>query len=197
MAATNDRDRFNHAVLLDRDGVINVEIGDYTTTRDQWEWATGALEGLKLLTEAGFRCIVITNQACIAKGRQTEENLAELHAWMREQVIAAGGIIAAVYHCPHQTSDGCGCRKPMPGMILEAAAEHRFILPETFFIGDTARDMEAARRAGTRTILIKNDRNAYPPPGNPGPVDFTAADLQEAAHIVIDETRMRYGLNSG
>ena len=90
-------------VFLDRDGVINVERGDYTTTIEQWDWAPGALDGLRMLTEAGFGVIVITNQACISKGIQTEEGLAVLHGFMLEGIREAGGDILRVYHCPHYT----------------------------------------------------------------------------------------------
>ncbi|MFC1485610.1 D-glycero-alpha-D-manno-heptose-1,7-bisphosphate 7-phosphatase [Candidatus Latescibacterota bacterium] len=179
---------YHQYVLLDRDGVINIERGDYTTTREEWEWAPGALEGLKFLKEAGFGAIVITNQACIAKGLQTEERLADLHRFMRERVADAGGEIVAVYHCPHQTSDRCQCRKPEPGLLLKAAVDYQFNLPETFYIGDTSRDTEAARRAGARNILIEGDWNIHPDPGIPVQADFHAASLTEATLIVITET---------
>jgi D-glycero-D-manno-heptose 1,7-bisphosphate phosphatase len=174
---------YERYVFLDRDGVINVERGDYTVSRDEWEWAPGALEGLKYLREHGIGAIVITNQACIAKGTQTDEGLAELHEYMRSEIASHGGDLTAVYHCPHQTSDGCRCRKPEPGMVLQAGEDYRIDLSSAFFIGDTARDMETARRAGTKSILLMNDWNAYPT-GDTGPVDYTAKSLLEAAKIV-------------
>ncbi len=167
-------------VFLDRDGVINVERGDYTTTIDQWEWAPGALEGLKLLTVAGFGIIVITNQSCIAKGFQTEEGLAKLHDFMVNHIRKAGGDILKIYHCHHRETDNCNCRKPEPGMLLEAAEEFGINLAETFFIGDAECDIDAGRRAGTRTILLENsdiDRNIR--------ADFRAENLLDAARTVI------------
>lgn len=180
---------FRRFVFLDRDGVINVERGDYTTTIGQWQWAANAFEGLRLLAESGFGVIVITNQACIAKGIQTEEGLAKLHGFMTRAIREHGGDILRVYHCPHQTSDGCACRKPAPGMILQAAAEYRIDLPETFFIGDSLRDMEAGRRAGTRTILIDTGPGADSSRTQFSPGDFRANDLLDAARIVIRETK--------
>ena len=176
-------------VFLDRDGVINVERGDYTVSIDEWRWAKGAREGIKMLTDAGFGVIIITNQACIAKGRQTEEGLAMLHAFMLDGIREAGSDILRIYHCPHQTPDNCSCRKPEPGMLFQAAADYGISLEATFFIGDTARDMETARRAGAKKILIVNDTNAYQPVEDVE-TDFRAADLTEAASIVIRETTL-------
>ncbi len=178
------RQRF---VFLDRDGVINVERGDYTVSFEEWIWAPGSREGIRKLTEAGFGVIIITNQACIAKGRQTEEGLALLHSFMLDGIREAGGDILRIYHCPHQTPDNCSCRKPEPGMLLKAAEDYDISFEHTFFIGDTARDMETARRAGARTILIVNDVNAYQPVENVD-ADFRASDLLDAASIVIRET---------
>lgn len=178
-----------HFVFLDRDGVINVERGDYTTTIGQWQWAAHALEGLRLLKESGFNVIVITNQACIARGLQTEEGLAELHDFMVRTIREHGGDILRVYHCPHQTSDGCSCRKPAPGMILRAAMDYPIHLAETFFIGDSLRDMEAGRRAGSRTILIDTGPGADSSRTQFERGEFRADDLLDAAGIVIRETK--------
>jgi histidinol-phosphate phosphatase family protein len=178
----------SHFVFLDRDGVINVERGDYTTTIEQWQWAPGVFEGIKLLTEAGFRIIVITNQACIAKGLQSEEGLAKLHDFMLREIRKRGGDILRVYHCPHQTGDDCSCRKPAPGMILQAAEDYRIDLGKTFMIGDSLRDMEAGRRAGTRTIHIDTGMGADSPGTQFDGGDFRADDLLDAARIVMRET---------
>jgi len=176
-------------VFLDRDGVINVDIGDYTTTIEEWKWAAGALEGIRMLTEAGFGIIVITNQACIAKGLQTEYGLAVLHDFMLNHIHRAGGDILRIYHCPHQTSDGCSCRKPEPGMLLTAIKDYSIIPAKTFFIGDAPRDIEAGKRAGTRTILINTDETAVSPDTGIQ-ADFYAGNLLDAARIVIRETQL-------
>jgi D-glycero-D-manno-heptose 1,7-bisphosphate phosphatase len=178
-------------VFLDRDGVINVERGDYTTTVDQWEWAPGAFEGLRLFRGKGFGVIVITNQACIAKGIQTEDGLASLHDFMTRRVRAEGGDILGVYHCPHQTSDGCMCRKPLPGMFFQAAEDFGIDLAHTFMIGDSLRDMEAGRRAGTRTILIDSGPGSDSSRTQFAPGEFRANDLIDAARIVIRETEIK------
>ncbi|MDP2983795.1 MAG: HAD family hydrolase [Candidatus Latescibacter sp.] len=175
-------------VFLDRDGVINAERGNYTTTIEQWEWADGALEGLKMLAGAGYGIIVITNQACIAKGLQTEEGLAKLHNFMIRRIREYGGDILRIYHCPHETPDGCSCRKPAPGMILQAAEDLHIPLTETFFIGDSLRDMEAGRRAGVRTILIDTGLSSDSPRTQFAPGEFRANNLVDAVRIVFRET---------
>jgi D-glycero-D-manno-heptose 1,7-bisphosphate phosphatase len=175
-------------VFLDRDGVINVERGDYTTTIEQWEWAEGAFEGLRMLADEGYGVIVITNQACIAKGRQTEEGLAKLHDFMIRRIREFGGDILRIYHCPHQTSDGCSCRKPSPEMIFQAAKDFHIPLPETFFIGDSLRDMETGRRAGVRTILIDTGLGSDSPGTKFVTGEFRADNLVDAVKIVFRET---------
>ena len=178
-------------VFLDRDGVINRERGDFTITIDQWEWAPYALEGIKLLTDAGFNIIVITNQSCIARGLQTEEGLAVLHDYMIENVRKAGGNILKIYHCPHVNEDNCRCRKPEPGMLLRAAEDFCINLSGTFFIVDSPRDIEAGRRAGTRTICVDSIKNTElqmkDVPSTVQP-DFIAHNLLDAARIVIRES---------
>ncbi|MBT4484704.1 MAG: HAD family hydrolase [Candidatus Latescibacteria bacterium] len=183
MQETNSTRRF---VFLDRDGVINVERGVYTTTIDQWQWIPGALEGIKRLADAGFSIIVITNQACIAKGIQTEEGLAILHEFMLDHIRKIGGDILRIYHCPHRDSDNCNCRKPKPGMLLGAAEDFGINLAETFLIGDSGRDIEAGRNAGTRTILVDGYRADADNTLNE-PADFRADNLLEATEIVIRE----------
>ncbi|MFC1608441.1 D-glycero-alpha-D-manno-heptose-1,7-bisphosphate 7-phosphatase, partial [Candidatus Latescibacterota bacterium] len=177
-------------IFLDRDGVINVERGEYTTTIDQWEWADGVFEGIRQLTDSGFGIIVITNQACIAKGIQTENGLATLHTFMHEGIKREGGHILDVFHCPHTTLDACSCRKPKPGMILQAAGKYPITLSETFMIGDSLRDMEAGRCAGTRTILIDSGPGADSIRTQFEPGDFRADNLLEATKIVIRESRI-------
>lgn len=177
-------------VFLDRDGVINVERGNFTTTIEEWEWTAGAFEGLRLLTEAGFGIIVVTNQSCIARGIQTEKGLAVLHRFMVNEAAERGGHIIAVYHCPHTDDDNCSCRKPKPGMLIQAADDYGIDLKMTFFIGDTRRDMEAGKAAGVRTLLIEGTKALKDAKFSHTDTiaDYRAHGLVEAARIVIDET---------
>lgn len=178
MHSGTERKRF---VFLDRDGVINVERGDYTTNEEEWEWANGALEGIKLLTENQFDIIIITNQSCIGKGIQTEDGLEKLHAFMLRRIKKTGGKITDIYYCPHTDADHCTCRKPLPGMILDAAREHGIKLESTFFVGDSPRDISAGKNAGTRTVAIADN------PISEGE-EAIFKNLLEAARFIINET---------
>jgi D-glycero-D-manno-heptose 1,7-bisphosphate phosphatase len=142
-------------VFLDRDGTINAKApeGDYVKSWEEFEFLPGAVEAVRALRDAGLRVVIVTNQRGIALGRMTEDDLAEIHSRMLEQL----GPVDAVYHCPHDEGE-CDCRKPLPGMLLRAAEEVPGVdLARSVTIGDSESDMEAGRAAGTRTLLIGRD----------------------------------------
>ncbi|MEA2428003.1 MAG: D-glycero-D-manno-heptose 1,7-bisphosphate phosphatase [Thermoleophilaceae bacterium] len=142
-------------VFLDRDGTINVKApeGDYVKSWEEFELLPGAVEAVRALRDAGLRVVIVTNQRGIALGRMTEDDLAEIHSRMLEQL----GPVDAVYHCPHDEGE-CDCRKPLPGMLVRAAEEVPGVdLARSVTIGDSESDMEAGRAAGTRTLLIGRD----------------------------------------
>ncbi len=138
------------AVLVDRDGVLNrrAPLGDYVKSWAEWEWLPGAVTALASLHRAGYRVMIVSNQAGIARGLVTPAALDNIHSRMRSDVEAAGGQIDAIYTCPHHWDDGCACRKPRPGMLFQAQREFNLDLTRTFFLGDDARDAEAAEAAG-------------------------------------------------
>jgi len=143
-------------VFLDRDGTLNVKApeGDYVTSWDRFAFLPGAREAVRLLSEHGVRIIVVTNQRGIALGRMSEEDLETIHRRMLAALAAAGGEVSGIYHCPHE--DGtCDCRKPEVGMFLQAQQD----FPEIRFersavVGDSPRDMVAARRIGATLVLL-------------------------------------------
>jgi len=138
------------AVILDRDGVLNRKASRarYVRTWDEWEWLPGAREALSILAEAGYRVVLVTNQAGIARGAMTENDLADIHEHMKADAAEAGGRIDAIYHCPHGWDEGCECRKPRPGMLFQAQRGLNLDLSRTWFIGDDERDAQAADAAG-------------------------------------------------
>lgn len=142
-------------LLLDRDGVLNLDRPDYVRTPEQLILQPGAPEALALLTQAGLTLLVITNQACVGKGLVSPATLTAIHAKLQEAVAAAGGRIAAIYHCPHRDEDRCGCRKPQPGLILAAQREWGFDPAVTWLLGDSRRDLLAAQAAGCRAALVR------------------------------------------
>jgi histidinol-phosphate phosphatase family protein len=147
-------------VILDRDGVLNRRMpkAQYVRDRHDWAWLPGVLEALRRLKQAGWRTVVVTNQAGIARGVMTENQLAEVHARMRAEAAAAGGEIHAIYYCPHGWDDDCDCRKPKPGMLFQAQRDLRLDLSRTPFLGDDERDGQAAAAAGCPFVMI-NDGN--------------------------------------
>jgi D-glycero-D-manno-heptose 1,7-bisphosphate phosphatase len=146
-------------VLLDRDGVLNRKPprAHYVTRPEEWEWLPGALDGLRRLAAAGFRTIVVSNQAGIGRGAMTARDLDDVHEHMLRDVRGAGGHIDAIYHCPHDWDEGCDCRKPAPGMLFRAQREHDLDLTRVTFVGDDERDAEAADAAGCRSVLVTQE----------------------------------------
>jgi D-glycero-D-manno-heptose 1,7-bisphosphate phosphatase len=171
------------AVFLDRDGVINRKApeGDYVTSWAEFEFLPGALEGLRLLAEAGPPVVVATNQRGIARGRMSEADLADIHDRMGAAVAEAGGRIDAIYHCPHE--GGCDCRKPGTGLFTRAADDLGVELAAAAVIGDRASDMEAAAAIGALRVLV----GAHPEPMPP--VDLVAEDLAAAARLLAGQDR--------
>ena len=138
------------AIILDRDGVLNVRAprAEYVTRPEDFVWLPGALEALRLLCMAGFRVAVVSNQAGVGRGAMTQADLDRVTALMCAQAEAAGGRIDAFYACPHDWEAGCLCRKPAPGMLFEAQRDLSLDLTRTVFVGDDDRDGQAAEAAG-------------------------------------------------
>jgi len=144
-------------VLLDRDGVINQRIvGGYVTSWENFVFLPGALEGLRLLTTKNYQVIVVSNQAGVGKGLMSAEDLAGITGRFVQEVEARGGRIRSVYYCTHRAEENCTCRKPRPGLLLKAQAEHHFNFEDTFLIGDSESDLLAAQAVGCPAIMVSN-----------------------------------------
>lgn len=146
------------AVLLDRDGTINVEKKHVYRIED-WEWIDGAQDAIKQLNQAGFKVIVISNQSGIARGMYRAEDVDRLHAFAAAELTRNGAVIDAFLYCPHHPEFGdkrpCGCRKPEPGLLLQAATTYGIDLSRSWMIGDKMSDVQAGKKAGTSTILVR------------------------------------------
>lgn len=154
------------AVFLDRDGTLNVEV-DYLADPARFELLPGAAEGLARLAAAGFALVVVTNQSGVARGLLDEDVLARIHDRMGAELAARGVTLDLVLHCPHHPTEGsgahradCSCRKPRPGMLLEAAGRLGLDLDASWCIGDSLRDLEAAAAVGARGILVRTGKGA-------------------------------------
>lgn len=145
-------------VILDRDGVLNKRPpkARYVRSWDEFEWLPGAKKALRLLREAGYRVILVSNQAGIGRGEMTDKDLLQIHERMKTETLQAGGQIEAIYYCPHGWDDGCDCRKPKPGLLFQAQRDLNLDLSRTPFIGDDERDAEAADAADCPSILVSD-----------------------------------------
>jgi len=148
-------------IFLDRDGVINEKPpkADYVKNWNEFEFLPGAIEALKILTQNGYEIYIISNQAGIARGIMTEDDLKEIHEKMKKELDNIGAKVSGIYYCPHGWDDGCECRKPKPGMFFQAAREHHIDLTKAVFIGDDERDIQAGNSAGCKTILVTPEKN--------------------------------------
>ncbi len=146
-------------VILDRDGVLNHKPPRATYVKEwkEFHWISGSIEALVLLREAGFRFIVATNQAGIARGILTQGELRCIHEHMQFELKQAGIEIDKIYVCPHGWDEGCFCRKPNPGMLFEAQRDFCLDLTKTFFVGDDERDLAAGQAAGCRSFLVSEE----------------------------------------
>ncbi|MBF0448889.1 MAG: D-glycero-beta-D-manno-heptose 1,7-bisphosphate 7-phosphatase [Magnetococcales bacterium] len=144
----------NKVILLDRDGVLNRDRSNYVRTPQQLQILPGVPAAVSRLTQAGYRVLIITNQACVGKGLLSSFGLEKIHEKLRREVSEVGGRIDGIYHCPHTDEFNCDCRKPKPGLILKARKEWGFLPEQTWFVGDTTRDMAAARAAGCLGALV-------------------------------------------
>ena len=141
-------------IILDRDGVINHDSPSFIKSLAEWQPIDGSLEAIARLSRAGWRVIVCTNQSGVARGLVAPRDLEVIHRQMQVRVEQLGGRIDGIYHCPHGPSDHCDCRKPAPGLLLQAAADFGFDLAGIPVVGDAPRDLEAARRVDARPILV-------------------------------------------
>lgn len=151
--------RQKKAVFLDRDGTLNVRPPKacYVERPEEFIWLDGAVEAVRLLNEGGYLTILISNQPGIARGNLTEEALQDIHDKMNLDLQNAGAHIDKIYYCPHNWDEGCGCRKPRPGMLYQAQKEFSLNLRNTYLIGDDERDIEAGEKAGCRNLLVDED----------------------------------------
>ena len=185
----------HRAVFLDRDGTICEEVG-YMDSIEQMKLISRSGEAVRLLNQQGFKVVVITNQAGVARGFFPESRLEELHAEMGRQLKAEGARVDAIYYCPHHPTEGtppylqeCDCRKPATGLLHRAAADLNLNLSSSYMIGDHFSDVECGQRVGAKTVLLLTGHGQ-------GALEkkatwtkapsYIAADLYEAVQWVLE-----------
>jgi D-glycero-D-manno-heptose 1,7-bisphosphate phosphatase len=182
--------RYYRAVFLDRDGTINVDT-HFPHQAELLEFIPAARRGMRVLAELPLDIVVASNQAGIALGIFTQEEMSRFNATLRSRVEAAGGRIDAFYFCPHLElqhlppgTPPCECSKPAPGMLLEAARDYELDLSQCFFVGDKTSDIAAGKAVGCTTILVKTGKAGKEEGGPLAVPDYVAEDLYEASLIV-------------
>jgi len=190
----------NIAVFLDRDGTINEEVG-YLDSLDKFKIIPSAYEAIRLINESGMKAVVISNQAGVARGFFTEDFVKITHEHLQTALCQEGAYIDNFYHCPHHPTEGiepyrqdCNCRKPAPGMLLRAAEDLNIDLTRSYLVGDRFRDMEAAKKAGVKGVLVKTgygqellqDDGPDKETAESKP-DYIAADILEAVKWILKD----------
>jgi len=145
-------------VILDRDGVINVDSDAYIKSADEWIPIPGSLEAIARLNQAGYRIAVATNQSGIGRGLFDMAALNAMHTKMHRLAAAVGGRIDAVFFCPHTAQDHCDCRKPKPGMLKMIVERFEVDPEETAVVGDSLRDLQAGAELGFPTHLVRTGK---------------------------------------
>jgi len=173
--------------LIDRDGTIIAE-KNYLSDPAEVELLPGGAAGLRRLAEAGWKLIVVSNQAGVGRGYFTEADVEKVNARMVELLAAEGVKLDGLYYCPHAPSDNCSCRKPLPGMALRAAREHGFDPKDAVMIGDKPCDVELGRAVGSKTVFVLSGHGSEYAEADLGSPDLVAEDLGEAAGMLLDST---------
>lgn len=166
MAVPNDDSRrpntgaADKLIVLDRDGVINRDSDAFVKSPDEWIPIDGSIDAIARLSRAGWTVAVASNQSGIARGLFDRAALDAMHAKLARLVEQAEGRVDEIVVCPHGPGDGCDCRKPAPGLLFELARHYGRTLEGVPVVGDSLRDLEAARAAGARPILVRTGNGA-------------------------------------
>lgn len=177
------------AVFLDRDGTINKYVG-FLRDIDEFELLPGVGEAIKAMNEMGYLVIVVSNQPVIARGEVSEEELSEIHNKMETLLGEKGAYVDAIYYCPHHPDKGytgeraelkidCSCRKPKPGMLLQAAKEFNVDLSQSWMAGDSEVDVIAGKRAGCKTVYLNREKKDF---GQ----EYTFGSLKEFQNFLVE-----------
>lgn len=169
------------AIFLDRDGTINVNGNGYIHKKEDFIYTDKAIAALQKLSKSDYKIIIITNQSGVGRGYFTKEDVENLHKLMIEQLDKKGIRIDRIYFCPHHPDDGCDCRKPKIGMLMQAVKDFDISLNDSWMIGDDERDIIMSRDANLKAIKLGEKMSKDLKLG----ANFYAKDLQEATDIIL------------
>ena len=183
------------AVFLDRDGVITQEPPYYAYQLSQLELILKSAEGIRLLNESGFLVVLVSNQSGIARGYYEEEDAARFNQALAQKLAEEGAHIDAIYICPHHPEAKiekyrleCDCRKPKPGMLKMAEEALEIDLKQSFMIGDKSIDVEAGKRAGCKTVMVKTGYGVEELKSKQIECNYVADDLYDAAEYILRQS---------
>ena len=146
------------AVFLDRDGVINEKRDDHVKNISEFKIFSGVGDAIKLLRDKGYLVIIITNQSAIGRKIISEKKLDEIHTELKTYLNQHDTYVDSIYYCPHTPEENCSCRKPKPGLLIKATNDFGINLEESYFIGDSESDLNAAKEARCKGLLLENDQ---------------------------------------
>jgi D-glycero-D-manno-heptose 1,7-bisphosphate phosphatase len=170
-------------IFLDRDGVINKEI-NYLHKIEDFEFIDGVFETCRYLISLDYQIIVITNQSGISRGYYTEKNFQIITEWMIAEFQKNDIIILDIFHCPHLPNSNCNCRKPKPGMLLDAKYKHNIDMQNSWLIGDKEIDIIAANSSGiTNTILVKSGHKINEVDSN---AKYFLDSIQQSKQVILN-----------
>lgn len=185
----------NRAVFLDRDGVITQEPPYYAHRPDQLTVIPRAGDAIRLLNEHGFRVVIVSNQSGIGRGYYREEDAESFNRALGEELTKCCAHIDAIYMCPHYPEGAiekyrivCDCRKPEPGLLLRARNDLKIDVSRSFMIGDKLSDIEAGKRAGCQTILVRTGQGEEQLKSNSIECSYVAVDLYDASEYILRQT---------
>ena len=176
-------------VILDRDGVINHEADDDVTTVDGWDPIPGSIEAISRLKKAGYLVTIASNHSGIARGMYSEKELVEMNEKMQRMLSVRGASIDGIFYCPHGPEANCICRKPKPGLLFQIAKQFDIDLSQTPMVGDNISDIQAAKMANAKPVLVRTGKGEYVMQHFPEALDVPVYD--DLAHFVRETLRRR------
>lgn len=145
-------------IILDRDGVINEDSDDYIKSPEEFIPLRGSLDAIARLSRAGYSIAIATNQSGIARGYFDIDTLNRMHEKLCHLLAVRGGEISGIFYCPHGPDDACDCRKPAPGLLLDIKARFNTVMQDVPAVGDSLRDLQAARSVGAMPVLVRTGK---------------------------------------
>lgn len=179
-------------IILDRDGVINYDSDEYIKSPEEWEPIPGSLDAIAQLNRAGFHVLVATNQSGVARGLYDLEMLDQIHEKFIHELASVGGYVEEIFFCPHHPDENCHCRKPKPGLLLRIQEKYPVKMHNTFFIGDSFVDVQAARSAGCMPLLVMTGKGQQALEKYPELLQVPQfTDLAHAVQFVLSQPRVK------